>query len=396
MRLQAAARPVFSFVFCCLFAAAPSAAYAQEEIAIGERISIFSEVLDEERTIRVGTPLNYDETDERYPVMFVLDGDVHFHYTTGLTGFLAFNQFAPNMLVVAVENTERARDLTPAAQDPEIVDQVPTQGGAENFRSFFADELIPWVEENYRARPYRILVGHSLGGLFAIDSLIARPELFNAYIAISPSLQWDGQRTVERAEAFFDDTQELDAALFMSVGNEGGALLGGTRKLAGILDEKAPEGLEWHFEHMPSETHGSVPLRSTYQGLEHIFSDWVLREPLETYNRYGIEAVERFYAESDEKYGYDRGVPESAVASIGSPLLQQGRIDEVYDLLVRYRDTVEAPPPVLVQLANGFRERDETDRAIELYRQALETDPDAEAAQQALTELGSDFSDLVP
>jgi uncharacterized protein len=396
MRQQAASRSVFSLFASCLLVAAQNAVHAQEDIIIGERISIFSEILDEERTIRVGKPFNYDQGDERYPVMFVLDGDVHFHHTTGLTGFLAFNQFVPSLLVVAIENTQRARDLTPPSEDPEVIAQVPTHGGAENFRSFLAEELIPWLEENYRTHPYRILVGHSLGGLFAIDSLISRTELFNAYIAISPSLQWDGQRTVGRAEAFFDDTQKLNASLFMTVGNEGRALLGGVRKLAGVLDEKAPEGFEWHFEHMPLETHGSVPLRSTYQGLEFIFSDWVMRDLLQTYNRYGIEAVERFYAERDQKYGYDGGVPEPAVASIGSELLQAGRLDELHDLLVRYRDTVQAPPPVLMRLAGGFRERGEADRAIGLYRQALEVNPNIEEARQALTELGSDFSDLLP
>ena len=51
---------------------------------------------------------------------------------------------------------------------------------------------------------------------------------------------------------------------------------------------------------------------------------------------------------------------------------------------------------IIERLADGFRERCEADRAVELYRQALEVNPDIEAAGQALTELGSDFSDLQP
>jgi uncharacterized protein len=392
MCLQARSRYAFSFCLLLLLLA-PSAPSAQEDIVIGERISIFSDVLDEERSIRVGKPRGYDEGDQHYPVMFVLDGDVHFHHTTGVARFLAANEFVPNMLVVAIENTNRSRDLTPPTEDAELLAELPAQGGADNFRSFLADELLPWVEAHYRTHPYRILVGHSLGGLFAIDTLISRPDLFHGYIAISPSLQWDRQSIVPRAEAFFDATPELQAALFMTVADEGRGLLGGVRKLAGVLDEKAPNGFEWRFEHMPEETHGSVPLRSTHHGLEFIFSDWLIRKPLETYNRYGIEEIDRFYAESNAKYGFDRSVPESTVAVIGTSLLESERLDEVYDLLIRYRDTIRPPPAPLMRLANGFRARGEAARAIELYERVLETNPNFEPARKALTELGGDSSD---
>jgi len=75
-------------------------------------------------------------------------------------------------------------------------------------------------------------------------------------------------------------------------------------------------------------------------------------------------------------------------------LLNAGRLDEAYDLLVRYR--FEAAPFQFVRFANAFRERGDTSRAIELYRRALKADPTLEPARKALAELGSDVSDLVP
>lgn len=234
----------------------------------------------------------------------------------------------PEMLVVAIENTDRTRDMTPPTQEPRFAERMPTNGGAAGFRAFIADELVPWLDENYRTRPYRILVGHSFGGLFAIDFLVTRPDVFNGYIAISPSLQWNEQRLLDRVEAFFDDTDELNASLFMTAGNEGGGLVGGARKLAGILEEKAPAGL--------------------------------------------------------------------ALASIGIPLREEGRLDELFGLLDRYRDTIQPPPPFLVQLAGQFRETGRAEQAVELYRLVLEADPDNEAARRALDELGNDHSDLVP
>jgi hypothetical protein len=78
--------------------------------------------------------------------------------------------------------------------------------------------------------------------------------------------QPDG-RLVAETEAFFENTPELNARLCMTVGNEGGALLGGVRKLSGVLDEIAPRGFGWQFIWMAEESHGSVPLPSTHLGL---------------------------------------------------------------------------------------------------------------------------------
>ena len=365
---------------------------AHKEIVIGEERTLHSDVLEEDRMLMIGKPASYERGEQRYPVLFVLDGPDHFHHTTGLTKFLARNGLMPEVLVVAVANTDRTRDMTPPSKDPVAAQQMPTHGGAANFRTFFADELIPWMDANYRTHPYRILVGHSFGGLFAIDTLVTRPELFNAYIAISPSMQWDGQHLVDQADAFFGDTKELKATLFMTAGNEGNALLGGARKLAGVLDEKAPDGFEWHFEHMPAESHGSVPMRSTYQGLEFIFSGWLMRDPLVTYNSSGIEAIERFYEKRDTKYGLALGVPDQALAAIAQPLLAEGRIEEVADLLTRYQ-RIRPPPPFLLRLAGAFREQGKNERAIEVYRRVLDVDSANAAARTALTELGQRAAD---
>ncbi|MGH9239996.1 MAG: alpha/beta hydrolase [Vicinamibacterales bacterium] len=213
------------------------------EIVIGEALTIRSEVLDEDRVILVGKPADYDQGNESYPVLFLLDGNDHFHHATGLARSLANNGLMPGLLIVAVDNTVRIRDLTPPARDAQIIRDAPAHGGAERFRSFLARELIPWVDANFRTRPYRILAGHSLGGLFAIDSLLQQPDLFDASIAISPSLQWDNRRTVERADAVFQGRKELNAALFMTVGNEGDALARGVGAFASLLEEQAPPGL---------------------------------------------------------------------------------------------------------------------------------------------------------
>ena len=122
-----------------------------------------------------------------------------------------------------------------------------------------------------------------------------------------------------------------------------------------------------------------------------MFADWTLREPLETYERHGIDAIDRFFEKSDEKYGFERGVPERIAATLGQQLQAAGRLDEITELLAHYWDTIKPPAPFLERLANTYRERGQADRAIELYRRTLEVDPNSPGARQGLTDLGDDL-----
>ncbi len=71
---------------------------------------------------------------------------------------------------------------------PDSSSNAPTGGGADNFVRFFKTELIPYINKNYKVEPFKVLIGHSYGGVFAMHALISDPELFDAYIAIDPKL----------------------------------------------------------------------------------------------------------------------------------------------------------------------------------------------------------------
>ena len=373
-------------------------ALAQETddaIVIGQKRQIESKVLNETRALWISTPSSYDAGEESYPVLYVLDGDAHFHHTTGTVGFLASNDRIPEMLVVAIPNTDRTRDLTPPSQLEEDLETSPTHGGADNFLRFLSDELIPFIDESYRTRPYRILVGHSFGGLFAMHTLTSRPEVFNAYIAISPSLQWSDQGLVGQAETFFESTPELEADLYMTVGNEGGALLGGVRKVSGILDESTPKGFRWGFKLMEEETHGSVPHRSTYQGLEAIFHGWMLPDALALFDDGGLEAIDKYYLIGGRRFGYERETPANTLFMLGFRLIDAERLDEAATVL--FRDPDSPPPSMIVdRLAAGYAEKNDEENAREYYTRSLKANPGNENAKKKLTELGVDVAALIP
>lgn len=149
-----------SRITMCMVVAWPSSqAFGEETVPLATRLTIRSAALNEDRTYLVHEPEGYSP-DVAYPLLVLLDGVDHLGYAGGVVDFLAFNQRIPSMLIVAVENTDRYRDMTTRRDDPGT-------GGAERFLTFITDELLPEVERRYKTRPYRVLAGHSLAGMLA-------------------------------------------------------------------------------------------------------------------------------------------------------------------------------------------------------------------------------------
>ncbi len=208
---------------------AQSATQALEPVVIGEKFQIESKALAETRTYVVHTPDYYNNGKDAFPVLVLQDAENNFAYASDAVHLLSANGRIPAMIVVGINNAERTRDMTPTKPKAGFGGTPWTgpAGGADKFLSFIADELLPTIDHNYRTRPYRVLIGHSLGGLFAVYALLNRPEVFQGYIIISPSLWWDDQVLVKTAQPFLAAHQDLHADIYMSMANEGDTMLGG-------------------------------------------------------------------------------------------------------------------------------------------------------------------------
>ncbi len=293
------------------------------------RLALKSETLGEERVILVRTPPGYERNQQRYPVLYLTDGDGHIAHTAATLAFLARNARIPEMIIVGITNTDRTRDLTPTNGSLQLpngtAQQFPTSGGGDKFLKFIETELIPQIESKYRVQPYRILAGHSFGGLFAIHAMIARPDVFNAYIAVSPSLQWDNQSTLKRAEEFFKARREFKKTLFITLGNEPADITAGFNRFREFLGKNPLKDFEWSAELMEDEDHGSVVLRSHYQGLRKVFAGWQIPRDAETG---ALAGVEEHYKKLTQRYGYKILPPEALVNQIGYQLMGAQRMEE--------------------------------------------------------------------
>ena len=151
----------------CLFFISVYSTWAQTTICIGERITLPSTIMGQERTVDIYLPPSYKDSSLRavdYPVVYLLDAQVNFNYFTTLMEKLT--QGIPNlpeMIVVGIESPDRDSDFT-------------TEN--DRFWQFVRDELKPMVERQYRCKDFRIAVGHSLSGLAVTNALLSYTELF--------------------------------------------------------------------------------------------------------------------------------------------------------------------------------------------------------------------------
>lgn len=342
---------------------------------IPQKLVLHSNILNEDRTIWVRTPNAYKIGKDRFPVLYLTDGDAHINEIGNSIDFLVDNGRIPPLIVVGIANTDRTRDLTPTHSDDKDSagkETMPTSGGGDRFFDFIHTELMPEIEKRYRTAPYRIFSGHSLGGLMAIHILTSHPDMFNAYIAVSPSLWWDKQHTLHQAQAFFAAHDELNKSLFFSLGNENEGMLTGFEALKKTLTDKAPKDFRWDSARFLDENHGSTVLRAHYAGLRSIFADWEVPRDDQGMFIGGMSAIDQHYQELSKRFGYTIPVPENVMNSLGYRLMADKKFDEAVTAFQRNVATYPQSSNVYDSLADGYESVGKLDLALQNTQKAVE------------------------
>jgi hypothetical protein len=283
-----------------------------------------SQFLGEERTIVVQRPPAAATMPAPMMVLYLLDGEAHFDHVRGIVDFLSGNGRLPPVLLVAVTNTNRTRDFTPAfAREPDSARaQYGITGGADRFSQFLARELIPFVDSAYPTLPFRILVGHSLGGLFNLEMLAQHPTLFQAHIAVDPSLWWDREASLDRLiGAVRNGAVARPTFLYLVSANSGARMVSLAQRANDSLEAARPAPLHLWFRYLPDEDHGSVVHRAIYDGLETIFREYRLPTDAQA-QAMDVAAVDAWFANLSKYYGVTIATPESALNRLGMSVLR--------------------------------------------------------------------------
>lgn len=243
--------------------------YAQDvNVKIGIRDSIQSKILNENRRLIVSLPKNYDISEGTYPVLFLLDGTENNLIDARLVNY----NLRLEMIIVAISNTDRDRDMMPISRPSYEVENPK----AENFISFLETELLPYIDKNYRTNGHKTIRGKSLSGLFVMYVFISKPELFDNYIGNCAGWFAD-------MDSYFN--KQIDEALH-NKDNFKGKKLFVANSLADPLDPNKEihqsivdfsKRIEYElddrikFDYMTYENAGHVPYSSFYDGMKFIF-----------------------------------------------------------------------------------------------------------------------------
>jgi uncharacterized protein len=331
------------------------------DFVIGKQITIKSETLNQEREILVYLPNGYETNDNKYPVIYLLDGGFHFHHATGVVQFLASQGRMPQTILVAIKNIDRNKDFLPTN-----VEDVPTSGGAEDFLTFISDELIPHIDENYRTRPYRTLIGHSFGGTFTAYTFLEDPTIFDSYIAISPVLHWDEDLLVKKAETALKSIYSKNKYFYMTLGDEP-PYVPAIDKFTSMIETKVPEKLEFSYTQMIEETHGSIPHLTMYNGLEKLYDGWGL--PRNKFEE-GLPALDLHYKTISEKYNYEVPTPEGIINMAGYAHLQKEEFEKAIEVFAENVKRFPESANVYDSLGDAYENNKQLKLAEENYAKA--------------------------
>src|SRR6266566_2091826 len=369
-------------------------------VRFGVKWTVHSHILNEDRPCWVYLPLSYvGSVDRTYPVLYLLDGDAHFGWASEMVRFMSEingNFQIPESIIVAIPNTRgnRTRDFTPthSLKDSEGKDD-PAQassGGGQLFETYIKRELIPKIEAEYRTAPYRIFVGHSLGALLALDAVLRRPAVFQACIAIDPSIWWDNYVLLKTAKEVLPKATDLHQQVYVSLANNLPAedfdpkpIANASRYYVEMLQTNAPATFRSQLDYFQSENHNSVPFFSLYHGLLFVFDGY--KPPAYFENRASLQA--HFKAIS-ARLRCEFLPPEDFVNANGQYLRQvkhdAGEAVEFFKLSVKnYPNSADA----YESLARVYSTQGQSLLAIRNYKRALELDPKRQSAVEALKRL---------
>ena len=339
-----------------------------DSITIGLKHIITSNVLNEDRQIIISLPDGYATSNANYPVLYLTDGLQNIEHVRGSVEILTRTGNIPPIIIVGITSINRSRDFTPSP-----IKSYQESGGSNHFLNFIEKELIPYIDTTYRTHPFRVLEGHSLGGLFAANTLLERPNLFDAHIIMSPSFWWNEREIIEKAKVFFQSIPQLDKSLFFGIGKEESSEEFGMRKeltnFIDVINANKPQRLNFEHKEFDDEGHMSSPLLSNYYGLKSIFSD--LKYSDEFKANYSDAKFLKKEKEIISKYGEKAKRTGETYYDLGASIYNKN-LSGAITVFKRSVEVYSYDINLITTLANLYEKDKDTSRTIDTYKYAIE------------------------
>jgi predicted alpha/beta superfamily hydrolase/thioredoxin-like negative regulator of GroEL len=342
-----------------------------EDVVIGKYRVIRSKILNEDRSLLVHLPRDYEGDERHYPVIYMLYGNhvtTYFAEAVSVLDTLGPTGRIPNCILVGIMNTNRYRDLLPQTPDGK-----PT--GIENFTRFLEEEVFPFIDKNYRTKDYRILIGPQAGANFGLYTLFENPDLFNACIINHP-FRWQGGRDLilKTAENFFNKNPEFKKFVFITyddsdtLAKEG---IGYINRFSEMIRIRNPKGFSLVLNFIPGNDEFLQRL-GLREGLKKLFESYPFPEkrPVEK-----LDDILAFYRELSQEYGFEAEPPELVLTVQGDGLMERGKVREVIEILKYTMERYPRAANSYIRMANILMENGDLENARDYLQKTVERVP---------------------
>jgi predicted alpha/beta superfamily hydrolase len=383
-------RPFFvvvpTILVCSLlaFAILATEAGAQEDgdpVSIGTWHVLESEVLGETRRLAIHLPRGYEGSGISYPVVYHTYGDYlpsYFVPASATIENLGSHAFMPQMILVGIDNIDRYRDLRPIQRNGQ-------PGGIAAYTEFLTNEVLPWVEANYRTADYRILIGPQAGAVFGLFTLLENPDLFDAFILDNPfTHEPSTQLMMAKAEEIFTPESTLSKFCFVTFGSGSANAAADVYGFAALAEGANNDDFRLHLNHLHDDVDYLHP-RALETGLKLLFPDYH-RTDKEVFA--GLRELEDFYGKLSERYGFTVAPPELIMTYSAGALQRCGQVESARSILERQIQLYPNMVNGFWQLAGIAADGGRTNEAIRYYQRCIEIDSSmANFANRRIAEL---------
>jgi predicted alpha/beta superfamily hydrolase/TolA-binding protein len=374
------------FLLITFFYSEQNLCFAQQDnddIVIGKYRVFHSDILNEDRLLFIHLPRGYHDTQLSYPVLYLLYVDIYNYYLDAamITEKLGGTGEMPRMIIIGVVNTNRYRDLLPVRTRDRR-----EGGGADNFLKLLEQELIPFIEKNYRTKNFRILAGPQAAAIFSLYTVITKPKLFNAVIAENPFMSPENAAFLfPKAEAFFKKTKTLKGFYYIKCEkNERSQDLEYAKNLDKLIQARPPQGFRFQVEFREPSGYFISPLPFS-KALRSLFASFKLPDNFQTNS---LDDLLGFYQNRSEEYGFKVDPPDLTLTFEGNKLRRRGNAQEAIKtfeyMLKLYPKSLNA----LFQLGESYRGMGNFEKARQYYQAFLDIqDRDAALIQRRVKQI---------
>ncbi|WP_400076161.1 alpha/beta hydrolase [Winogradskyella sp. R77965] len=353
------------FIFCFV-------TFSMQAQAIYKTIDSYK--LEGERELKIQLPRNYDPEEKRtYPVIIVFDGDYLFEPVAGNIDYQSYWEDIPDCIVVGIKQGKTRED--DFFYDDESF--FPAHDGA-SFYEFMAAELIPYIEDNYNASPFRIIVGHDLSANFVNYYLFKDVPLFRAFIALSPDFApemknrlYQRLSIVQRETFYYLATADSDVKALRK------SIIEGDSIIKTVQNEK----LHYKFDDFEDANHYSLVGRGIPKALNQIFGRYKPINNIEynnnvlTYEGSPFDYLIKKYDDIEYFYGFEKELIENDIRAIAAACEKRDDLESLEKLAKLIKKKFPDSMLSAYYLGMYYEKEGNLKRALQRYKSGLLLEP---------------------